>query len=207
VRTDIIVTACGRNKYLRRTLRGILERTDTPHTITLLDDSEKRQGIAANILQALEMAKSDPFVLTDDDVLCPQTVPDWLERELAAMQSHPDLALLALNTPSCNYLSDRRKRQGVDGQVTRCLFVPGHFLMIWHQPLEGCTLDDLAGQSPVKNLCRWIAKEERGGVGYLTETYCWHFGVQSARTDTDISGMCVEPLDMFTLEPIGELRG
>jgi len=227
--TDIVISTHNRLDYLLQTLSGIRQRTSSDYRLHIIDDGSnlptkaylgnemdlgrvsavllrrEAMGIPANITAVLGLTQSNPVVFTDDDVLCPLVLPDWLSRGLSAMVEHSNLGLLGLNAPSCN-MDDRRKKQYVDGDITRCSLLGGQFLFIKRKVLRDCPPEASQGRSPVKNLCRWVAKQTYG-IGYLTDTYCWHFGTVSARTKADVSHLCTEPINMHTLEPIPELRG
>lgn len=233
MQTDIVIATHNRLEYLKRTVTGIFERTMEWHRLHVINDGSNGDtvdyldeawddgfihslvhrrfplGIARNLTMIGPMTQSAIVVYTDDDVLCPDLDPDWLVRGLEAMNAHPDVGLLGLNVPSCNLGGgDRRKKQRVDGAITRCVYLGGQFLFMRRALLDQMpNWIALDGQSPVKNMCRWANSEFLWGVAYLTDTYCWHFGTQSARSGKDISESCYTPGDLRTLVPPQELKG
>jgi hypothetical protein len=229
-KTDIVVTTCERLDLLKRTLAYIWERTVTPYRLHVMDDAstegnvgylqdllaegrlastrlrKKRVGIVAQLKLVEKVARSDPVVFTDDDILCPRLEPDWLARGLEAMGRFPRLGLLALNTPGCNV---RHSRGEVTprGVVSFCRNVPGSFVFARREVLATCMPAGNA-RSPVKVMCR-NARKAGWRVGYLTEVYCQHIGVVSVRNGKDLSRDLdlVLPVDGETLEPPERYRG
>ena len=223
--TDIVIATQNRRALLKRTVACIVERTRSPYRLMLIDDGsegddaayvqalrerrwlayvlrrERPAGIAANLREALDVAKTDTFVFTDDDVLCPDVEPDWLARLQAAMASRPRLGLLALNDPQCALHNSRGERTP-DGDVVLCRNVPGHFVLIRRAVLEAISVPD-GVHSPVKRLCM-DARKLGWQVGYLTDTYCQHIGRYSIRwKDKDYRSDLeqVLPVDGKSLEP------
>lgn len=215
----IILATKDRAEILRLTLAYIESRTKTPHVVTVIDDGStdgtpdmlaslgvetvrrpSSLGIAANVRALRRLVRSDPFVFTDDDVLCPGVRPDWLERLLFAMRAAPRLGILALNNPQ-DLPTGTRRRVSVDGDVTLCRNVGATFAMIRHEVVRTVTVVD-GLQSPFKQFCR-SAGEKGYGVGYLTHTYCQHVGSMSVRRGVDMSRdlSAVAPVDGRSLRP------
>lgn len=229
--THIIIATKSRPELLKRTLYHIATRTKTDHEITVIDDGsdcytklflydleskgaitcvhrEESKGIAANIRALRKLAKSDPFVFTDDDVLCPHVKPDWLSRLVDGMNATPGLGILALNNPQDHEAvrGDTRRRLGTEGEVTICRNVGATLALIRHHVVREVTVAD-GLQSPFKQFCR-SAGDAGFGVGYLTRTYCQHIGTFSSRLSVDLSVDLdkVRPVDAKTLEPAKEFR-
>ena len=228
--TDLVVMTRNRLPLLKRTLSYILERTVTPYRLRVIDDAStegnaeylralhaegklasvaihsRRVGIPAHLRALSAITASDPVVFTDDDVLCPLLSPDWLAQGLAAMRNHPRLGIMALNSPHCN-VGGKRGRKEQAGAVTYCRNVPGTFVFVRRAVLERCAPDDGIA-SPVKEMC--LTAAQRGWrVGYLTDVYCQHIGVVSARNQKNLSKelTLVLPSDPFTLEPPDAYKG
>lgn len=227
---DIVIATRNRVELLKRTLLHIVSRTRTPYRLHVIDDAstdetvdaivgcdlvasvlshDRQLGIAANLRELLTVAKSDPLVYVDDDVLCPDVEPDWLARLLTEMESRPALGILGLNNPQAHpkVAGDTRRIRRRDGAVTLCRNIGGTFAMIRRAVLEAVKVPD-GLQSPFKSLC--IRVEASGyGSGYLTETYCQHIGATSTRRGSNWSAdlALVAPLDARTLEPPEEYRG
>ena len=222
--TDLVLCTRNRLPLLKRSLKYIFERTETPYILHVIDDAstdgsaayikslhaegkiadillrKKCTGISANLRAIAWMTVSDPVVFTDDDVLCPRVNPDWLAQGLDAMQHFPKLGLLALNNPHCNVGNKRGKTKAGD-PVTLCCNIPGTFVFVRRAVLASCQPAD-GIKSPVKELC--IAAARSGWrVGYLTHVYCQHIGTISVRNRRDLSReiKLVLPINGDTLEP------
>lgn len=228
--TDVVVTTCERLELLQRTLAYIWERTTTPYRLQVIDDASqggngayllaleaegkiararihrRRVGIVAHLRMLEQITQSDPLVFTDDDILCPKVEPDWLARQLAAMEQFPELGMLALNAPSCNLHGSRGNLLPGD-PVTLCRNIPGEFVCVRRAMLSSCMPED-GVRSPVKRMCA-KATMAGWGVGYLTDVYCQHIGALSVRNGRNIGGDLeqVLPVDGETLEPPEEFRG
>jgi len=223
--TDIVIATQNRRALLKSTVGCIVERTHSSYRLMVIDDGSDREdaayvqalrerrwvayvlrrerpaGIAANLRQLLGVAKTDPFVFTDDDVLCPDVAPDWLARLQEAMACRPQLGILALNDPQCA-LNNSRGDLTPDGDVVMCRNVPGHLVLIRRAVLEAITVPD-GVHSPVKRLCI-DARNAGWQVGYLRDTYCQHIGRYSIRwhaKDYQSDLEQVLPVDGKTLEP------
>lgn len=223
--TDIIVTTYNRLPYFKRTLHAIFVRTKSPFQLYLIDDGSTegnarfildnayrtngivlkadRRGISHNVLLASQLATTDIFVLTDDDVLCPDIDPDWLSRGLSLMEKYPNLAAMALNDSSCEF-DDRRHVIDDSGDVVYCGRLGAQFLFLRR--------DIVVKYAPQikypKPICSLVELMRSGGydVGYTKDIYCWHFGKTSARRGEDISMWIKDPADMRTLKPDFEGR-
>jgi hypothetical protein len=233
--TDIVITTRNRLPYLKMTLAGIFERTHTPYALHVIDDASSegnaeyllslwREGKIRSLLLRRDrcglraghnvgpwISFSDPFVSTDDDVLCPDLDPDWLVRGLAEMEKRPDLGVLALDNPARRMLRQAGGREPYptepDDEVTYCPVVGGTFTFVRRAALEGWSPEharllpvvtpDLV--RPVTERC-FRARENGFRVGYLTDVYCYHFGAVSARDDKEKERI-LKPIDMKTLKP------
>lgn len=221
--TDIVVTTRSRPAHLKQTIGHILDRTRSPYLLHVIDDASegvetlayllglysrgalanlvlrgRRAGQMANLNIGAWLAFSDPVVLTDDDVLCPDVEPDWLARGLEAMGTRPKLGVLALNHPGA-----RRRVIEKDGNVTYCQYVGGTFMFVRRALLRAAPLPhfrDNFGVTPATKRCN-LARREGWQVGYLTDTYCYHAGRESVLSNQRYGGRFVEPVDWRTLRP------
>jgi len=234
--TDVFLTTYNRPEYLQRTLQGLFNRTTTPFRLHIVDDGStdgnqgilwdywrqgkldslvlrrENEGFARGIDLMEEMTHSDPVVRLDDDVLCPLVEPDWLARLLDAMDRYPEFGSIALNAASANtnnrrhVTAEERERAG---QVTECLWA-AHFSALRRCTFEGHPLHRATGWPRLGYDASkvWANRAREMGlkVGYLTRTYCHHFGQHSSRWAGDISDSLVEPVDPLTLEPPEEYR-
>jgi len=233
--TDIVVFTCDQKGFnriglLKRTVAHIVRRTRSPFRLYVIDDvsggktvawlgkqhrkgiitgvlrHKKRAGISAGLRDVLSITQSDPVIITDDDVLCPNLVPDWLERGLIEMAARPRLGMLALNNPQCN-VGDKRHNKRPDNAITFCSCVGMTFLFVRRALLSGRRIEGKA-RSPIRKMSQVVAK---GGykVGYLTHVYCQHIGIMSIRSGRDYSRELrkVRPVNDETLEPPDAYKG
>lgn len=223
IETDIVVFTCERLSLLKRTLEYIWDRTRTPYRLHILDDAslggnaayiqgleaqgkvasascrKQRLGVAANLRALLSITQSDPIIVTDDDVLCPDVEPDWLARELAIMVQSPGLGILSLNNPQAT-TNTRYIERGPE--MTRYGNVGAVFAMIRRAVLKAVVTPD-GPVKPMKYLCSH-AIQAGFDVGCLTDTYCQHIGIISVRIrrrDYSAKLRAVYPTNKKTLEP------
>ena len=224
--TDIIVTTKDRLEHLQRTLTHIYERTRSPYRLHVIDDaSEDRTayflveefaagriqnlllrgqwcGAVANNNVGWWMSFSDPVVFVDDDVLCPDVEPDWLERGVTEMKSRTRLGALALNNPAGNPRRMRRPK-GISGNVTFCGYIGGTFMFVRRAALKGWSLPHKMGLRgwPTTTRCGYIRKQG-WNIAYLTETFCQHIGSDSTLRENGRHPIpLMEPVDDKTLRP------
>jgi len=224
---DIVVTTRNRLHLLPRTINHILTRTRSPYRLHVIDDRSENDlvrnyllslyeqgrihnlvlrryqaGQLSNLNVAVWLTYSDPVVLTDDDVLCPDVEPDWLARGRKAMLRRPKLGVLALDHPGA--ARGDLKRPAPDG-VTYCSYVGGTFMFVRRevlltQPLPHHWHD--FGTTPTTIRCQQ-ARNNGWQIGYLTGTYCEHVGEISVLTNRAYRNSPFIPVkDEKTLEPI-----
>ena len=230
--TDIIVTTHNRFDYLKQTLQHIWERTQSPYRLHVIDDASEndtvewllkqwhegkieslllrgeRHGLLPNLSAATWMTFSDPLVVTDDDVLCPDVEPDWLERGVQAMRQRKHLGLLALNHPGAKRKPLPELQRPGDTEVVYCWAVGGTFAFVRRELAEKGTLPKHRydfGTTPAMIRCS-MARLLRYEIGYLRETYCHHIGAKSVLTGRAY-GRMIDPVDPKTLAPPERWRG
>lgn len=225
--TDILVTTRNRLALLQQTLEHIYGRTRSPYRLHVVDDCSRPDaasgggnadwlweefkagrvhhlylrgehvGAMGNLNLLAWASFSDPVVLTDDDVLCPDVEPDWLSRGLSAMERHPEVGMLALHHPGA-----KLKGYRVAGEVTYCESLGGTFLFVRRAVLERFPLPHRRGllDRPMAPRCEQV-REAGWKIAYLTRTYCYHTGKKSALTGSHYQGPFIEPESWKTLEP------
>lgn len=221
--SDIVITTRNRLLYLQKTMMYLYERTRSPYRLHIIDDASNKEsisfllaewncphghvsdlllrrdraGVRANQNAGVWLSFSDPFVLCDDDVLCPDVEPDWLARGIAEMNMHPELAMLALHHPGA-----KTKPYQVSGNVTYCRSLGATFLFVRRKFAIEHMLPHEAGDlgRPMEIRCQ-IAHQTGWKIAYLTHTYCYHIGEQSALDGKPYKGRFIQPLDWDTLEP------
>lgn len=219
---DIVMATYNRPDYFKRAYKELLKRTHSPYRLHLINDGgylprfetnkflattntflnrKDNLGIAANLLMTRNLVRSDVFVIMDDDVLVPDVDPDWLARGQNVMEINPEIGMLGLNDAACD-INDRRHVIEAGEPVTYCGRASGAPVFLRRQILLDCPDNLIVGQrSPVKQICVF-ANQQGYRSGYLTSTYCWHFGVKSARLIQDIDNQLLpEPSNLKTLEP------
>lgn len=225
-----------RYDYVEKCIAFLNERTSTPHHLIVIDDAsemgtgtrellrglktkgrihqlilrDERWGQRANLNLGFKSSRSDPIVFTDDDILCPDVNPDWLQRLLDAMRDHSEFGIVALNSPGKNYVrTDKGGARGAIrkvGPITECKSLPGHFQCVRRKVLEGWQYKTYKGQNikgggyfPDSQRCG-RARKVGLRVGYLTDTFCFHCGDVPVRADKPTETI-LEPVDWETLRP------
>jgi len=123
VATDIVILTHNRLDHLEATVDALERHTPEPIRITVVDNAsgpELRNWLAANrerfhdvILRpaneytaafqhGIDATSSDPFVVTDPDIVVPDLQPSWLAQMLALMERHPDFGLLGIGLEGAN---------------------------------------------------------------------------------------------------------
>jgi len=222
-KTDIIITSRNRIEYLKKTLAYIYERTHTPYAIHIIDDNSdmavanylielwqsgkietltlrnERAGIMANKNLSTWLSFSDPFVISADDLLCPDLSPDWLQRGLDVMAKYPQIGELDLNHPGAYRVAIEQNKD-----VTFCEVVGGTFGFVRRKAIESWHLPHYRknyGQGDDVFRCHRIAN--RGyKVAFMNDVYCYHIGKWSACTESEYANGPFLPVkDWKTLEP------
>jgi hypothetical protein len=114
---DIVMLSHDRLDHLVVTVEALHARTPEPFRLTLVDNAsgpDVRNWIAANaalfdrvILRptnehqpafqhGIEATTSDPFIVTDPDVVVPELEPSWLARMLGLLERHPGYGLIGM---------------------------------------------------------------------------------------------------------------
>jgi hypothetical protein len=224
--TDICMTTRNRIEYLKETVDRLFACTRLPFALHVIDDGSEDgatvpyllrlfgEGRLASLTLRKErvghpsgknlstwLAFSNPFVITADDILCPDVEPDWLARGLVAMAARPKLAELDLNHPGAYRIALED-----DGEVVYCRAVGGTFGFLRREFVEGFHVPHILGDSGyIEDTFRCDAAQASGWrVGFLKHTYCYHIGrISVARPGQPYIGPFVEPQDWKTLEPPG----
>jgi hypothetical protein len=233
-KTDIVVITRGRLEYLQKTLEYIVKRTHSPYRLFVIDDGSRAKdgnveyllrlwqkgrleglflrhtcgGLRANINAGFWMSFSDPVLITDDDVLCPDLEPDWLSRCLHVMAGRKDIGILGPNDPAGNRLrkDGARKAYKVEGPITLCKVLPGRLTLIRRAVLNGWNLPHKEGQLvnagtyPRSQLSQHCLRSGYK-MGYVTDVYCQHIGHKCARPEKPVEENMLSDVDPRTLKP------
>ena len=121
--TDIIILTHNRLDHLIATVEALEERTPEAIRITIVDNAsapELRNWLAANrdrfhkvILRptnehvaafqhGIDATTSDPYIVTDPDIVVPELEPSWLARLHDLMDRHPDFGLIGVGLDQVN---------------------------------------------------------------------------------------------------------
>jgi len=226
--TDIVLWTHNRLPLLQQTLSYLFERTTSPYRLTVIDDGSDEgnadylqdlwaSGKLAGLLLRREsaqfmanwsiapwLAQSEVFVLTDDDILCPQLDPDWLARGLEAMQRYPRIGILAPHCPSRPpAIHDDRRI----GPLVICDKIGTTLTFVRRALMRQIAIPIVTGDAVSANgshlAMTWARAARTLGleVAYLADVYCQHIGAVSARNNDDLSARMVEPQDPLTLQP------
>lgn len=120
---DIVLLTHNRLDYLRQTVDTLYARTSHPFRLLIVDnasDADVQEYLSANrsrfhrvirnpenrwtqaFTQGIALTRSDPFIVSDPDILVPDLTPCWLERQLELMGRHPEMGMVALNLDASN---------------------------------------------------------------------------------------------------------
>ena len=109
---DIFITAYSRTNYTSETLRYLKERTRYPHRVFLIDNGGNMEfkdqvdfyiqlrpnmGIHAAWNIAMELAESDYFITSDNDIYVPDLEPDWLTQLVKLMDKRLEYGAISLH--------------------------------------------------------------------------------------------------------------
>jgi hypothetical protein len=120
---DIIMLTHNRLEHLVATVDALEARTPEPYRLTIVDNAsgpavrnwlaENRHRFERVILRpanehvrafthGINATTSDPFVVTDPDVVVPELEPSWLSRMLDIVDRHPDFGLIGMGCDLVN---------------------------------------------------------------------------------------------------------
>jgi|GEM_PF-1953851 len=173
--TDVIMLSHNRLEHVVRTVDALLERTPEPIRLTVVDNAsgpEVRNWLAENrdrfdrlILRptneyvpafqhGIDATTSDPYVVTDPDLIVPDLSPSWLGRQLELMRRYPDFGTIAVDLdrsviPSWvppETIAAIEALRGVIGEVdedlVECRYVGTHFQIIRRDALREAYVQD-----------------------------------------------------------------
>lgn len=129
----VCILTYRRADFLKIAIERILQQSFTDFDLVIVDDcspdntadvvnsfsdprityvrNEKNLGFNANYNKALSLAKSPYVLLTHDD---DEMTPTFLEREVAALDENPEVAMVASNTESIDQQSVSLKEREID---------------------------------------------------------------------------------------------
>jgi hypothetical protein len=120
---DIVLLTHDRLEYLARAVDALRQRTPEPIRLTVVDNAsgpelrgwlaEHREWFHQLILRptneyvpafqhGIDATSSDPFIVTDPDVVVPELRPSWLARLLQLMEDHPDFGMVGVDLDMAN---------------------------------------------------------------------------------------------------------
>lgn len=118
---DIFITAYLRPHFTSNTIKYLIERTEYPYQLWLIDYGENQKvwhkfknnpeilnlfnlikisdnlGIHAAWNIALALANNDYFITSDNDIYVPDLDPDWLTQLIKFMDERPDYGAISLH--------------------------------------------------------------------------------------------------------------
>jgi Glycosyl transferase family 2 len=120
---DIVMLTHDRLEHLVATVDALEARTPEPYRLTIVDNAsgpavrnwlgENRRRFHRLIMRptnehvpafthGIAATVSDPFVVTDPDVIVPALEPSWLSRMLELVERHPDFGLIGVGLEQVN---------------------------------------------------------------------------------------------------------
>lgn len=109
---DLFICSYERQNYTSETLRYLKERTRYPHRVFLIDNGGNMEfkdqvdfyiqlrpnmGIHAAWNIAMELAESDYFITSDNDIYVPDLEPDWLTQLVKLMNDRLEYGAISLH--------------------------------------------------------------------------------------------------------------
>jgi hypothetical protein len=191
--TDIIMLTHNRLEHLEATVDALEARTRAPYRLTVVDNAsgpEVRNWLAANrhrfhelillaeneflpaLNQGIAATTSDPFMVTDPDLIVPDQDPCWLTRMRDTLDRHPDFGLIGIgldqsNLPSVQEPESIDPEEIVDGEIV-ARPVGSVFTLIRRDALRSPYVTDWA-------TCQSVA---RAGYryGWMLDVRAYHLG-------------------------------
>lgn len=145
-KTDIVITSYQRGEFTRTCIENIVQHTTTPYRIIVVDNGsnqetkdalweledkgminilvllDKNYGLEPAKNLGLQFVKSDRYVDTDNDILCPPY--NWLEKLHKLMDKDEKLAALACS-PQVFIGANKKEMFAKSGKVLERNFVGG----------------------------------------------------------------------------------
>lgn len=141
--TDIVMLTHNRLEHLVATVDALEARTRAPYRLTVVDNASRpdvRNWLGAErhrfhqvilrpeneflgtLNHGIDATASDPFMVTDPDLVVPDLEPCWLSRMLEIMKRHPDFGLLGIgldqsNLPAVQEAESIEPHELVDGEI------------------------------------------------------------------------------------------
>jgi hypothetical protein len=164
---DIILLTHNRLAHLVATVDALEARTSSPYRLTVVDNAsgpDVRNWLAENrsrfhqlillpeneflpaLNHAIAATTSDPFIVTDPDLIVPESDPCWLTRMRDLMDRHPDFGLIGTgldesNLPSVQEPESIDPGEIVDGEIVE-RGVGSIFTLIRRDALRGPYVND-----------------------------------------------------------------
>jgi Glycosyl transferase family 2 len=191
--TDIVLLTHNRLEYLVATVEALRERTPEPFRLTIVDNAsespvrnwlvehrdlfhqvifQEANEHVAGFQRGIDSTTSDPFVVSDPDLIIPDLKPSWLARMHDFMDRHPDFGLIGVgldqsNRPALLGPEVYDASAAVDGDVVEAN------VGTWFQMIRR----DALRVPYVKDNATCIAVREAGyRVGWTTSVRAFHLG-------------------------------
>ena len=140
---DIVMLTHNRLEHLVATVDALEARTRAPYRLTIVDNASEpdvRNWLAANrhrfhqlilrpsneflgaLNHGIDTTLSDPFMVTDPDLIVPDLEPCWLTRMCDTLERHPDFGVLGIgldqsNLPPVQEPESVAESEIVDGEI------------------------------------------------------------------------------------------
>lgn len=191
--TDIVLLTHNRLEYLIATVEALRERTPEPFRLTIVDNAsespvrnwlvehrdlfhqvifQEQNEHVTGFQRGIDATTSDPFVVSDPDLIVPDLEPSWLARMHDFMERHPDFGLVGVgldqsNRPAVLEPEAYDASAVVDGDIVEAN------VGTWFQMIRR----DALRVPYVKDSATCIAVREAGyRVGWTTSVRAFHLG-------------------------------
>jgi glycosyltransferase involved in cell wall biosynthesis len=212
-RIDLVMVTCNRIEFTRKSLQYLSERTRTPVRIIVVDNNsddgtqqmlyeykqkklihdlvllENNYGIhmAKNI--GLAMVRSTPYYIdTDNDLLCADLEPDWIERLISLMDRYPEYGGISCR-PQVLVGRGGHEFDGPD-EVVEFSHTGGHLRIMKTEAVKKVGGWEKVWDAKRNSEDKYIAQQLHDiglKVGYAKDVRCFHqFGVNWGYKDIPI---------------------
>jgi glycosyltransferase involved in cell wall biosynthesis len=199
-RIDLVMVTYNRMEFTQKTLKYLAERTRTPLRIIVVDNNSddgsqdmlyemKKNGLIHHLLlleenygihmaknYGLALVRSHPYYIdTDNDLLCPDLEPDWIERLTSLMVRYPEFGAISCR-PQVLVGRDGSEFD-VEGEVVEFSHTGAHLRIMNTEKVRGVEGWDKTWNAKRNNEDGYIAgKLQEIGlkVGYAKDVRCWH---------------------------------
>lgn len=204
MRMDIVMVTYNRIDFTRKAISYIFGRTKTPYRLIVVDNNSvdgtqemllelKKQGVIHHLIlleenygihmaknYGLSLVRSTPYYIdTDNDLLCADLKPDWIQQLVTLMDKHPEYGAIACR-PQVLVGRGGNEFDNVE-EVKEFNHVGAHLRIMRTEAVKksgGWEKNWEANRNHEDSFIAAALLSEGYKVGYAKNIRCWHqFGV------------------------------